>query len=608
MRMPLAPPSPRTALRRVLKAGRFTARGLVKPVALTTVAHGLHLLQGNLFVGTIDAARTQSGKRGGRALLAAGSVTGVELVAQNARRRAWRHTALEFRDELRTALIDSIAEQDLAFFDDHGTGNLLNLITEDTQRVSDLIEQLPDQLIEKAMTGGFAAVTLVRVSPRFTVIAAAPLALLAVPSVVLGSRLASRYAEAGSMRGDYSQALESLLAGITDIKLFQAEPRVAARLRKAGQRMNSANFDAFSLATTSGLLTQAIGAGAFALVTAQGGGLVRSGRITSGQFARILYLYPNLLAAVADLQGLMGTYQEAADAARRIAKVLDHQPLIVGGTKRLAPGDIGGRLALEDVSFAYDESRAVLQGISFEIGRGEMVAIVGRTGSGKSTLLRLMARLYEAEGGRITLDGVDLRDLSLADLRKAISLVSQETYLFEGSIRDNLRYGDPGADDDALRTAMKQAGAADLLGRLPDGLDAQVGERGGHLSGGERQRVAIARTILRGSPVLLLDEITSHLDYETEDMIRRTIDGLAPEKTLVVVTHRLATIRNATRIVVMEQGRVAETGTHDELIEEDGIYARLWKLQTGGEPPPPRRRPRKRKTATPKRTPPTPPE
>lgn len=582
---------PPAALARVLGLGGLTARRLVKPAALTVLAHGLHLVQGNAFVRAINNTRGQDAVPGApppkvvAPLVGAIGITGVELAAQYQRRTAWRSAALDFRAELRAALIESIAAQDLAFFDDHGAGALLNLITADTQAIGDLVEQLPDQLIEKAMTALYAAVTLVRLSPKFALTAALPLPLLLAPGILLGSRMARRFTRSGTLRGEHAQAIESMMSGITDVKLFKAEARTAERLRETGRRLNDAVLAGSSSATSVAMLAQGIGAASMALVAAHSGALTRAGRISGEDFARILYLYPLLLGAIGDLQGLAGTYQEGVAAARRVGAILDRKPQIVSGALRLPAPETRGRLALEHVSFGYDAARTILHDVSFEASRGETVAIVGRSGSGKSTLLRLIARLYEVEGGRITLDGRDVRDLDLGDLRESVSLVSQDTYLFEGSIRDNLRYGKPDAGDEELRAAMAKAGAADLLRRLPGGLDAAVGERGGRLSGGERQRVAIARTILRAAPVLLLDEITSHLDYETEDRIRRTINRLAPERTIVTVTHRLATIRRASRIVVLDGGRVAEVGTHTELLALNGVYAKLWRLQTGTAAP-----------------------
>ncbi|MBV8574063.1 MAG: ATP-binding cassette domain-containing protein [Acetobacteraceae bacterium] len=261
---------------------------------------------------------------------------------------------------------------------------------------------------------------------------------------------------------------------------------------------------------------------------------------------------------------------------------------------RLSPAEVKGEITVEDVSFGYQSGQSVLRNISFTIGPGDMLAVVGRTGSGKSTLLRLLARLYDTDSGRVLLDGHDIRQLDLADLRAAVALVSQETYLFEGTIRDNLRYGKPDATDEELLTAMSQAGAADLIERLPEGLDTSVGERGTRLSSGERQRVAIARSILRNANVWLLDEITAHLDYETEHAIQLSIQEIASDRTTVVVTHRLATIRYAKRILVLDDGKIAESGTHDELLTLGGLYAGLWRLQSGGEAgaPRPRRRTR----------------
>jgi ATP-binding cassette subfamily B protein len=237
----------------------------------------------------------------------------------------------------------------------------------------------------------------------------------------------------------------------------------------------------------------------------------------------------------------------------------------------------------ENVSFGYTPSAKLLENVSFHLLPGEMLGIVGPTGSGKSTLLRLLLRFYDVDSGRILLDGKDIRDLNLQDLRAALSLVSQDVYLFQESVRENVRFGHPRATERQVVKALRDAASLDVLKSLPQGLDTEVGERGSRLSGGERQRVAIARALLKGAPILALDEATSHLDNETESAVRNSLRKAAAKKSVIMIAHRLATIRRADKIIVLERGKIREQGNHEDLVAQEGLYATLWRLQNGEE-------------------------
>jgi ATP-binding cassette subfamily B protein len=287
------------------------------------------------------------------------------------------------------------------------------------------------------------------------------------------------------------------------------------------------------------------------------------------------------MSSLANLHGVTQQYHAASRAANNIQAVMNTHPKIVSGPVRLPSKADRCEIVFDSVGFAYEPGVNVLTDVSFKVKPGQMLAIVGPTGSGKSTLLRLLLRHYDVDQGCILMNGEDIRQLDLHDLRNSIGVVGQDVYLFEGSIQNNVLYGRPGANDQELESALRNSGSAAFLKDLPAGEASDVGERGQRLSGGQRQRIAIARALLKNAPVLALDEATSQLDYETEGIVQRSIRTSAEGRTLIVVAHRLSTIRRADRIIVLESGRICEQGTHEDLINRPGLYASLWRLQNG---------------------------
>ncbi|MCA9914000.1 MAG: ABC transporter ATP-binding protein, partial [Anaerolineae bacterium] len=300
-----------------------------------------------------------------------------------------------------------------------------------------------------------------------------------------------------------------------------------------------------------------------------------------GLYSVLIFMTQRLLWPLTTLGETFDQYQRAMASTNRILDVLDTVPQIQDGSQALPTQAVKGDVRFDDVQFAYSNGVRVLKGLSLNIPAGETAAIVGATGAGKSTVVKLLLRFYDVTGGTITVDGHDLRTLKLEDLRKAIGLVSQDVYLFHGTVRENIVYGSFDASDEQVIEAAKVAEAHDFIMSLPQGYDTIVGERGQKLSGGQRQRISIARAVLKDPPILILDEATSSVDNETEAAIQRSLEKLVVGRTTIVIAHRLSTVRNADRIFVLENGALKEQGLHEELVEGNGIYAALWRVQMG---------------------------
>ena len=580
----------RAPLMRVLEEALPRFRGAGRPLALTATAHSLNICQGLTFIASVNVAGgdllpvlrrlgvdTVKGQLRAVTAISFG-LTVAEVWAQYLRGTAWRGLARTTEHRLRTHTFEHLERQDLAFFDDHGTGQLLNLMTGQIDSVGLLVEKA-DGLFECCITVLVAGGALLKASPGLAAIAVSALPLVVVPANLLGRRAARAFTRRVGPAATLNQALENILSGIVEVKSFTAEEQEAGRVDELSRRVEATSSEASSAALLQSSVVQNVLYLSAATSIGYGSRLATNARLPQTQLIRAVYWIPLMMRAFGFAVHSSGTYYGATAAADRLVEALDSVPTIRSGPTPLPAESVRGEIAFEDVTFGYDPSRPVLRNVSFEIPAGTRLGIVGPNGSRKSTMLRLLLRFYEPGSGRITVDGQDIRTLDIRDLRAAIGLVTQDTYLFDGTIENNVRYGRPDATVDEVRAALEAEGAAELIDTDGNGLSTSVGERGHRLSGGQRQRVAIARALLKAAPILALDEATSQLDYQTEHSIRQRLMAATSGRTVLMIAHRLATVRDADDILVLDRGEIVQRGRHQQLVAEDGLYARLWQFQ-----------------------------
>jgi ATP-binding cassette subfamily B protein len=420
------------------------------------------------------------------------------------------------------------------------------------------------------------------ISPTIALLAFLPIPIIIVGSLRYQRSLEKRYDAVRAAAGRIADTLTNNLGGITTIKAFTAEQREVDRVTIDSKAYSDANGEAIRYSSAFiPLIRMAILAG-FTMTLLVGGRATLNGDLDVGLFSSLVYMTQRLLWPLTRLGETLDLYQRAMASCRRIFGVLEVAPSIQPGTRELAL-PVRGAVRFDGVRFDYGVGAVgeVLQGFDLDIAPGETHAIVGATGAGKSTIVKLLLRLYEPTHGAISIDSIPIDELTFGSLRGSIGFVSQDVFLFQGTVRENLTYGRPDATDEDVVRAATLAEAHTFILALPDGYDTIVGERGQRLSGGQRQRLTIARAILRDPAILVLDEATSAVDNETEAAIQRSLARVSAGRTTVVIAHRLSTVRHAHRIHVLEAGRVIEAGTHEDLVEQGGLYAALWRVQTG---------------------------
>ena len=491
----------------------------------------------------------------------------------------WRNLAQTMQHELRLDAYAHIQRLGMVWYADRSTGGLLAILNDDVNQLERFLDGGANDLIQVGTTCLAVGAVFFWVSPSVAL-----LAILPVPFILWGSfrfqdAIAPRYAEVRLRAAEVAGQLANNLSGIETIKAFVAESREVERIRRLSDGYRAANRRAIVLSSAFSPLIRMVIVVGFTGTLLVGGWLVLAGTIAVGSYSVLVFLTQRLLWPLTKLGQTFDLYQRAMASTARILDLLDTPVTETDGA--LIPEAIEGTIRFEGVRFAYPDRAPVLEGIDLVVPAGQTVAVVGPTGAGKSSLVRLLLRLYDPQEGRITLDGIDLRELRLDSLRGAMGLVSQVVFLFDGTIAQNLRYGRPDADDAAIEAAARAAEAHEFIVALPEGYATRIGERGQKLSGGQRQRLALARALLLDPPILVLDEATSAVDNETEAAIQRGLARATVGRTSLVIAHRLSTVRHADRIVVLEAGRVVEQGTHEGLLASGGPYARLWAVQTG---------------------------
>ena len=496
--------------------------------------------------------------------------------------------AQRVQHDVRADTYDAMQGLDLGFFADKQTGELMSILNNDVNRLEQFLNGGLNVLTQLLVTVLGVAGLLFYVNPQLAAVTLVTVPVIAVFTHKFVQTIQPMYADVRSTVGRMNSRLENNLGGIEVIKASNTESYETDRVTDTSKEYYDTNVRAITTRVKffPGLqLTAGIG---FVITFVVGGVWVFrgppgpfSGTLEVGQFVTFVYLGQRLIWPMAQFGQLINLYQRAQASAERIFGLVDEPTSLPERDDATALVVTEGRVEYDDVSFGYDEDSTVLDGVSFDLDSGEMLALVGPTGAGKSTVLKLLPRLYDVDEGAVRVDGHDVRDVTLGSLRRSIGYVSQETFLFYGTVKENIAYGTFDAADEEIRRAAEMAEAHEFITEFDDGYDTLVGERGVKLSGGQKQRVGIARVLLQDPDILILDEATSDVDTETEMRIQRSIDRLVQDRTVLAIAHRLSTIKGADQILVLEDGRVVERGTHDRLLAEDGIYADLWGVQAG---------------------------
>ncbi|WP_293125422.1 ABC transporter ATP-binding protein [Microcoleus sp. bin38.metabat.b11b12b14.051] len=508
-------------------------------------------------------------------------VWALESIFEYAYDYLWRNLAQDIEHDLRLEAYSHLQELELAYFEERSTGGLISILNDDINQLERFLDGGANEVIQVSTTVIVIGAAFFAASPGVAVLSMLPIPLIIWGSFAFQNRLAPLYADVREKVSFLNGQLSNNLTGITTIKSFTSEDYETGRIETQSQAYRQSNRRAIALSAAFIPLIRVVIFLGFIATLFLGGLEVVAGRLSVGTYSVLVFLTQRLLWPLTRLGDTMDRYQRAMASTNRVMNLLDTPIAIRTGDIRLPVSSIKGALEFKNVTFYYNQRKPILQYFSLTLPAGKTTAIVGATGSGKSTLVKLIMRLYEVQYGQIYLDGIELSTLNLKDLRRAIGLVSQDVFLFHGTVAENIAYGTFDASEREILNAAQIAEADEFIVQLPDGYNTIVGERGQKLSGGQRQRIAIARAVLKNPPILILDEATSAVDNETEAAIQRSLERITKNRTTIAIAHRLSTVRNADCIFVMEQGRVVESGQHEQLIEHDGIYASLWRVQSG---------------------------
>lgn len=493
----------------------------------------------------------------------------------------WRNLAQDLQADLRQDAYDQVQRQDMGFFESRSSGELTAILNDDVNQLERFLDGGANDFLQVFVSVTLIGAVFFIISPSIALMAITPIPVIIWGAFFFMRRASPLYADVRGRVADLSSRLSNNIGGMATIKSFTSETRESARLARASEDYVQANRCAIKLSSAfMPLIRMAVLMG-FMATFILGGMKALDGTLNVGAYGMLVFLTQRLLWPLTRLAQTVDLYERAMASTRRILKLIETEADVRDNGTRLLQLDSQGSIRFEAASFNYPATTSGIDSLDLEIRAGTTLAMVGTTGSGKSTIIKLLLRFYPVSSGRILIDDIPIDELSLTSLRQGIGLVSQDVFLFEGSIRDNIAYGNPAASDKEVHAAALAAEAIEFIDALPQGFDTLVGERGIKLSGGQRQRLSLARAILKDPPILILDEATSAVDNETEAAIQRSLTVISQSRTVLVVAHRLSTIVAADEIVVLSQGRIVERGTHAQLLQAEGHYARQWAVQTG---------------------------
>jgi len=482
--------------------------------------------------------------------------------------------------DLRQDVFDRVVHQDAHFFEANSTARLMSSIMNDLEKIQVATSHILADLLRQSFTVLALGTIVLQTDWKLAAVSLTVLPFVLVPTLRLGKRIRGTTRRAQDDTAELNQVLQETLSGHQVVKSFGAEEIESNRFRDRAERLRRSNLRYVAQQAVASPLIEFFGAVTIVGLLTYARTQIKAGSMSTGEFTSFVMALLMLYEPVKRLTGIHNIFQQALGASQKVFEYLDRVQHVIEkpGAAKLAKFEKS--IVFEDVSFRYPTSEGpVLQNIALEVKAGEVVALVGPSGAGKTTLANLVPRFYDVTNGTIRIDGRDLRDLRLNSLRDKISIVAQDTFLFNDTVAANIGYGLRHATSEQVREAAKNALAEEFIARMPDGYNTIIGERGAKLSGGQKQRLAIARALLKNAPILILDEATSHLDTESEVLVQRALQNLMEHRTVIVIAHRLSTVRRADRIVVLDGGRIAETGRHDELVRQGGIYQRLYELQ-----------------------------
>ena len=506
-------------------------------------------------------------------------IWGFESIFDYVAAVTWRNIAQDLQHSMRTETFNKTLDLDLSFFENKSSGRLMAILNDDVNQMENFLNEAANRLIQTATTVIVIGATFLYISPLVAIFAFIPIPVIVFGSYKFVQRIGERYSKIRNNVESLNAHLSNSITGILTVKSFNREKKEYKRIDSASDEVKTANYDAIKLSAAFIPIIRVAILFGFTATLLIGGFLALDGQIKVGMYSVMLFITQRLLWPLTELGMIFDSFQKAMASFRRIMNLRDTNPTINDGEKELL--ELKNKISFENLNFEYVKDFPVLKNINIEIEKGKTTAIVGSTGSGKSTLIKLILRFYEKNSGKILFDEHEIESLSLESIRNKIGLVSQDVFLFEGSVFENIAYGNIEANSEEVWNAARLSESDSFINDLPNKEDTIVGERGQKLSGGQRQRISIARAILKNPEILILDEATTAVDNETEAAIQESLETLKEGRTVIAIAHRLSTIRNADLIYVLEDGEIVENGTHDQLLGNNNVYTKLWDVQTG---------------------------